>query len=223
MAAARYRERHAVSRKKSDHLDATVPADILRTDPGRLPNAAGRQRTRQGHSGLGPRPAGRRLGPDPSRNKLRSHLREYFPASWAPSSRYAKGSATRWPAHSLPPLPPPGRLPGSPARNCARSSGEPDASAGSRPRPTGSARSCDARRRIGCLVGDPNDLAGVVLLSDAPEGPAAPTRSAALWRCGRGRPGGRATAHRSSRSRGRRGPAGPVRPGGTRPRPRRAG
>jgi hypothetical protein len=32
MAAARYRERHAVSRKKSDHLDATVLANILRTD-----------------------------------------------------------------------------------------------------------------------------------------------------------------------------------------------
>jgi hypothetical protein len=32
MAAARYRDRHAVSRKKSDHLDAMVLANILRTD-----------------------------------------------------------------------------------------------------------------------------------------------------------------------------------------------
>ncbi|MFF3057400.1 transposase [Streptomyces sp. NPDC057909] len=32
MAASRYRERHAVTRKKSDHLDATVLANILRTD-----------------------------------------------------------------------------------------------------------------------------------------------------------------------------------------------
>lgn len=32
MAAARYRERYAVARKKSDHLDAMVLANILRTD-----------------------------------------------------------------------------------------------------------------------------------------------------------------------------------------------
>jgi hypothetical protein len=32
VAAARYRDRHAVTRKKSDHLDAMVLADILRTD-----------------------------------------------------------------------------------------------------------------------------------------------------------------------------------------------
>ncbi|GAA3122619.1 hypothetical protein GCM10020254_82120 [Streptomyces goshikiensis] len=34
MAAARYRERHTVVRKKSDHLDATVLANILPTDAG---------------------------------------------------------------------------------------------------------------------------------------------------------------------------------------------
>lgn len=32
MAAARYRDRHAVARKKSDHLDAMVLANVLRTD-----------------------------------------------------------------------------------------------------------------------------------------------------------------------------------------------
>jgi hypothetical protein len=32
MAVARYRERHSVSRKKSDHLDAMTLANILRTD-----------------------------------------------------------------------------------------------------------------------------------------------------------------------------------------------
>lgn len=32
MAAARYRDRHTVSRKKPDHLDAMVLANILRTD-----------------------------------------------------------------------------------------------------------------------------------------------------------------------------------------------
>jgi len=32
LAVARYRDRHAVGRKKSDHLDAMVLANILRTD-----------------------------------------------------------------------------------------------------------------------------------------------------------------------------------------------
>lgn len=32
MAVARYRERHSVSRKKSDHIDAMTLANILRTD-----------------------------------------------------------------------------------------------------------------------------------------------------------------------------------------------
>jgi hypothetical protein len=32
LAVARYRERHAVSGKKSDHADAVVLANILRTD-----------------------------------------------------------------------------------------------------------------------------------------------------------------------------------------------
>jgi Transposase len=32
MAVARYRERHCVSRKKSDHVDAVTLANILRTD-----------------------------------------------------------------------------------------------------------------------------------------------------------------------------------------------
>lgn len=32
MAASRYRERHTIARKKSDHLDAMALANILRTD-----------------------------------------------------------------------------------------------------------------------------------------------------------------------------------------------
>lgn len=79
MAAARYRERGAVSRKKSDHLDAMTLAGILRTD-------------RDKHRAL---PADTELAKaiailaraqqdavwdrTQSGNKLRSHLREYFP------------------------------------------------------------------------------------------------------------------------------------------------
>ncbi|MFD0408124.1 IS110 family transposase [Kitasatospora sp. NPDC127116] len=80
MAVARYRDRHVVSRKKSDHQDAVVLANILRTDaelhrplPGdsdlvkaigvlaRAQQDAVWDRTR-------------------AHNRLRSHLREYYPA-----------------------------------------------------------------------------------------------------------------------------------------------
>ncbi|MEV6057267.1 transposase, partial [Streptomyces sp. NPDC052107] len=79
MAAARYRDRHSVARKKSDHLDAMVLANILRTDMAahrplphnselaevvavfaRAQQDAVWDRTQAG-------------------NRLRSYLREYFP------------------------------------------------------------------------------------------------------------------------------------------------
>ncbi|WP_413229900.1 IS110 family transposase [Kitasatospora purpeofusca] len=79
VAAARYRERRTVARKKSDHLDALVLANILRTDAdahrqlptdselvqavavlARAQQNAVRDRTQAG-------------------NKVTSHLREYFP------------------------------------------------------------------------------------------------------------------------------------------------
>lgn len=80
MAVARYRDRHTVSRKKSDHQDAVVLANILRTDAelhrplpsdsdlvkaiavlARAQQDAVWDRTR-------------------AHNRLRSHLREYYPA-----------------------------------------------------------------------------------------------------------------------------------------------
>jgi len=80
MAVARYRDRHVVSRKKSDHQDAVVLANILRTDAelhrplpenselvraiavlARAQQDAVWERTR-------------------AHNRLRSHLREYYPA-----------------------------------------------------------------------------------------------------------------------------------------------
>jgi transposase len=79
LAVARYRDRHAVARKKSDHLDAMVLANILRTDA-------------HAHRQL---PAGTELARaitvlaraqqnavwdrTQAGNKLTSHLREYFP------------------------------------------------------------------------------------------------------------------------------------------------
>jgi Transposase IS116/IS110/IS902 family/Transposase len=63
MSVARYRDRHSVAGRKSDHGDAVVLANVLRTDAPRAPAAARRHRTRPGHRGAGPRPARRRLGP----------------------------------------------------------------------------------------------------------------------------------------------------------------
>ena len=91
MAVARYRERHSVSRKKSDHVDAMTLANILRTDAhmhrplpadtelaraiavlARAHQDATWRRTRAG-------------------NELRSLLREYHPGFLA---AFAGGSAT---------------------------------------------------------------------------------------------------------------------------------
>ncbi|MEU9222681.1 IS110 family transposase [Streptomyces sp. NPDC048376] len=79
MAAARYRDRYTVSRKKSDHLDATVLANILRTDAAahrtlpadsELAQAVAVLARAQQHAVWDRTQAG---------NKLTSHLREYFP------------------------------------------------------------------------------------------------------------------------------------------------
>ncbi|GAA2976871.1 IS110 family transposase [Streptomyces lactacystinicus] len=80
MAVARYRDRHVVSRKKSDHQDAVVLANILRTD-------AELHRPLPGDSDL-VKAIGvlARAQQDTvwdrtrAHNRLRSHLREYYPA-----------------------------------------------------------------------------------------------------------------------------------------------
>jgi hypothetical protein len=63
MAVARYRDRHSVAGKKSDHGDSVVLAGVLRTDIGfHRPLPAGSELA-PGHRGAGPRAARRRLGP----------------------------------------------------------------------------------------------------------------------------------------------------------------
>ncbi|MFD3820754.1 IS110 family transposase [Streptomyces rubiginosohelvolus] len=81
MAVARYRDRHAVSRKKSDHQDAVVLANILRTDAGLhrpLPEDSDLVRAiavlaRAQQDAVWDRTR--------AHNRLRSHLREYYPAA----------------------------------------------------------------------------------------------------------------------------------------------
>lgn len=80
MAVARYRERHSVARKKSDHLDAMTLANILRTDMAAhrpLPADSDLARAvavlaRAQQDAVWDRVQ--------AANKLRSHLREYYPA-----------------------------------------------------------------------------------------------------------------------------------------------
>jgi transposase len=100
MSVARYRDRHTVAGRKSDHGDSLVLASVLRTD-------------RHAHR---PLPAGSELAQaiavlaraqqdavwdrTTAHNKLRSHLREYYPgflAAFAP----VKGGITRPEARTI--------------------------------------------------------------------------------------------------------------------------
>jgi transposase len=96
MAAARYHERGAVSRKKSDHLDAMTLAGILRTDRDlhrmlpadtELAKAVAILARAQQDAVWDRTQAG---------NKLRSHLREYYPgflAAFPTAEQYASPAA----------------------------------------------------------------------------------------------------------------------------------
>ncbi|MFI2041427.1 IS110 family transposase [Streptomyces bottropensis] len=91
MAAARYRDRYSVARKKSDHLDAMVLANILRTD-------AAAHRTLPRDSELAKATAVlARAQQDAvwdrtqAGNKLRSHLHSYFPGFLAAAGHHREG------------------------------------------------------------------------------------------------------------------------------------
>jgi transposase len=79
LAVARYRERHTVSRRKSDHADAIVLASILRTDAHvhrQLPADTDLARSIAVLARAHQDATWRRTR---ASNELRSHLREYFP------------------------------------------------------------------------------------------------------------------------------------------------
>lgn len=90
MAAARYRDRHSVSRKKSDPGDALVLANILRTDMHAhraLPDDSDLARAQQ--DSLWNR---QQLA-----NQLRSLLREYYPAALDAFAKWPNGLPARGP------------------------------------------------------------------------------------------------------------------------------
>ncbi|WP_406227699.1 IS110 family transposase [Streptomyces anthocyanicus] len=79
MAAARYRDRHTVSRKKSDHLDAMVLANILRTDAAAHRTLPADSELAQAVAVLARAQQDAVWDRTQAGNKLTSHLREYFP------------------------------------------------------------------------------------------------------------------------------------------------
>ncbi|MFG2260141.1 IS110 family RNA-guided transposase [Streptomyces mirabilis] len=79
MAASRYRDRHAVARKKSDHLDAMVLASILRTDRATHRSLPDDSELAQAIAVLARAQQDAVWNRTQAGNKLRSHLREYFP------------------------------------------------------------------------------------------------------------------------------------------------
>jgi len=79
LAAARYRDRHAVARKKSDHLDALVLANILRTDAHAHRALPADTELVQAIAVLARAQQDAVWDRTQAGNKLTSHLRAYFP------------------------------------------------------------------------------------------------------------------------------------------------
>jgi transposase len=79
MAAARYRDRHTIARKKSDHFDAMVLANIPRTDADVHRKLPADSELVQAVAVLARAQQDAVWDRTQAGNKLRSHLREYFP------------------------------------------------------------------------------------------------------------------------------------------------
>ncbi|MFF3249210.1 IS110 family transposase [Streptomyces sp. NPDC002870] len=91
MAAARYRDRHTVSRKKSDHLDAMVLANILRTDAAAHRQLPADSELAQAVAVLARAQQDAVWDRTQAGNKLTSHLRAYFPGFLAAVGRRREG------------------------------------------------------------------------------------------------------------------------------------
>lgn len=91
MAVARYRERHSVSRKKSDHVDAMTLANILRTDAHAHRPLPADSELVQAVAVLSRATQDAIWRRSRATQELRAVLREYYPGFLA---AFAKGSAT---------------------------------------------------------------------------------------------------------------------------------
>jgi transposase/transposase IS116/IS110/IS902 family protein len=79
MAVARYRDRHSVAGKKSDHGDAVVLASVLRTDMGMHRPLPADSELAQAIAVLARAQQDAVWDRTQAHNRLRSHLREYYP------------------------------------------------------------------------------------------------------------------------------------------------
>jgi hypothetical protein len=80
MAVARYRDRHSIAGRKSDHGDAVVLAGILRTDAHAHRPLPADSELAQAIAVLARAQQDAVWARTAAHNKLRSHLREYYPA-----------------------------------------------------------------------------------------------------------------------------------------------
>ncbi|WP_369362643.1 IS110 family transposase [Streptomyces sp. CG4] len=100
MAASRYRDRHAVSRKKSDHGDAVVLANILRTDMASHRPLPAHSELSQAITVLARAQQDAVWNYQQLSNQLRSLLREYFPAALT-AFQHLQGGLTRGDARAV--------------------------------------------------------------------------------------------------------------------------
>jgi transposase len=94
MAVARYRDRYSIAGKKSDHGDAVVLANVLRTDLDMHRPLPADSELAQAIAVLARAQQDAVWDRTTAHNKLRSHLREYFPAFLA-AFPAARGGLTR--------------------------------------------------------------------------------------------------------------------------------
>src|SRR6516162_5974692 len=100
MAVARYRDRHSVAGKKSDHGDSVVLAGVLRTDLHAHRPLPADTELAQAIAGLARAQQDAVWDRPTAHNKLRSHLREYYPGFLAAYAT-AKGGITRPEARAI--------------------------------------------------------------------------------------------------------------------------
>ena len=100
MAVARYRDRHSIAGRKSDHGDAVVLAGILRTDAHAHRPLPADSELVQAIAVLARAQQDAVWARTAAHNKLRSHLREYYPAFLAAYAE-ARGGITRPDARAI--------------------------------------------------------------------------------------------------------------------------
>src|SRR5215470_442899 len=100
MAVARYRDRHSIAGRKSDHGDAVVLASILRTDAHAHRPLPADTELAQAIAVLARAQQDAVWDRSQAHNRLRSHLREYYPAFLAAFAA-AKGGITRPEARAI--------------------------------------------------------------------------------------------------------------------------